>query len=290
MGRRGPKSVDYKLLSWWEFEFFKAFHRLREGTPLPAKPAPVAGLSKAELRVSIEQLKRMSAEEYLLTTRRVAAEFGESRKLGTPPTSMDRWWAEQERNTEIDSLRQLLNPRPLQAQLARKKIWTDLVRADSFSHLKKVCGRWARLPDIRTQGWTALPQHVIDNAGMFLAMKRNQRFPRSGYGDISRVEYLARGMAGIMCGKSPLTGIERLRNMKHCKGGPFWVIQHGEFTLPEKDQYCGCWRCSIERSQKLSELGHWYENGLKLFLRLARTVKVPDEWRSVKAKNLKSNL
>lgn len=284
MGKRGPKSVDYKLLSVWEFEFFKAFHLLRAGIPLPSKPLAPAGLSKADLRVAIDQLKRMSPEAYWLTTRRIAAEYGERINFAKPPNSVDRWWGEQERDTEIDSLKRLLRPRPLQAQLAHRKIWNDLVDADSFSRLKKACGRWARLPAIRAHGLTAFPQHITDNAGMFLAMKHNRRFPRSGYGDMSRVEYLARGMAGIMCGKSPMTGIERLRNMKHGPGGPFWVTLQGKSSLPEKEQ-CSCWRCSVERSNKLSEIGQqWYENGLKEFLRLARTISVPKEWRTVNAK------
>jgi hypothetical protein len=46
--------------------------------------------------------------------------------------------------------------------------------------------------------------------------------------------YLARGMAGVMADVSPMTGIERLRNMKHRRGGPFWS---------QREQRCGCWRC-----------------------------------------------
>src|SRR5262249_29212372 len=155
------------------------------------------GLSKPELRVHTEQLKRMSPEAYWLTSRRVAAEFGQRINFAKPPGFSDRWWAEQERDAEINSLRRLLSPRPLPAQLARRRIWKNLVEADSFSCLKKACGRWARLPDIRAHGLTVFPQHVIDNAGMFLAMKCNKRFPRSSYGEMSRVEYFARGMAGI---------------------------------------------------------------------------------------------
>src|SRR5215470_4565495 len=154
MGTRGPKPVNLKLLSLWEFEFFKAFHLLKDGVPLPVKPLPPSGLSKADLRVFIDQLKRMSPEEYWFTSRHIAAASGERINLARPPHSVDRWWAEQEKETEIDSLKRLLNPRPLQEQLSRRKIWDDLIQADSFSGLKKVCGRWARLPDVLASGST----------------------------------------------------------------------------------------------------------------------------------------
>src|SRR6266852_4882514 len=176
MGRRGPKPVDFKMLSLWEYEFYKAFHLLRDGTPLPQRPVPPTGLTKAETRIFLEHLRRMSPEEYWLTGRRVAVEFGERLNLAKPPQWTDRLWAEQERNQEISSLRRVLNPSHLQAQLKRRKIWIDLVRAKTFSSLRKACGRWTRLPDIRARGLTPFCQHVLDNAGQFLVMKHNKRF------------------------------------------------------------------------------------------------------------------
>ena len=73
-------------------------------------------------------------------------------------------------------------------------------------------------------------------------MKRNRRFPRSSYADESRLEYLARGMAGVMMEVSPMTAMERLRNMKHTVGAPMWN---------ETEKWCGCWRCRLQRSHAL---------------------------------------
>jgi hypothetical protein len=284
MGKRGPKPVDVGVLGTWEFEFYKALHMLRDGTPLPAKYGLSTGLTPTELRTFITRLKRMSAAQYWLTTQRVALELGEAVNLARPPLRVDLWWAENARDQEVHSLERVLNPRPIEAQAKRQKLWKALVKANTYAALRKVCGRWAQLPDVRMEGMTPFPQHILENAGQFLFMKRNQRFPRSSYGDDARIDYLARGMAGVMCGVSAMTGIERLRNMKHERGGPLWVTRHGNYVMPENEQYCGCWRCSIRKSTKATEVTQtWYENGLKLFMELAITTKVPREWNVTRA-------
>ena len=187
---------------------------------------------------------------------------------------MELMWAEQERDGEVRWLERELKPPSIEARAARRKIWRDLVRADTYAALRKACGRWARLPDVRRSGMTCFPKHVLENAAQFLSMKRNQRFPRSNYGDEARVEYLSRGMAGVLCGVSAMTGIERLRNMKHDSSGPLWRIE------PGGHQYCPCGRCSIMTSISVGKVTHtWYENGLRLFMELAAKVKVPKEWK-----------
>ena len=177
-----------------------------------------------------------------------------------------------------------MKPKSIAAQVRRRKIWNDLVRATTYAALRKACGRWAQLPDVWRRGMTPFPQHIAENAAQFLFMKRDRRFPRSKYGDESRVEYLARGLAGVLCGVSPMTGIERLRNMKHEPGGPLWVTRQGDYTLPVTQQCCGCWRCSIKRSNKVTQMTQtWYENGLKLFMELASSTKVPKEWNALRS-------
>jgi hypothetical protein len=289
MGKRGPKPANMGLLSTWEFEFFKAFHLLRDGTQLPMKQGPPTELTKAENRSFIERLRRMTPDEYLLTTRRLAVlfDFGEREHLRRPPNPVERWWAEEQRDQEIRSLQTRLRGYFIRAAEARRKIWADLIRADTYAALHKVCGRWARLPDVRRTGLTPFPGHVLENAAQFLAMKRNKRFPRSTYGDDSRIEYLARGMAGALCGLSPMTAIERLRNMKHIAGGPFWITYYGNRPLGESERHCGCWRCSIRKSGEISKMGQkWYENGLKAFIEMAHTTKVPSEWKTPRFKSL----
>jgi hypothetical protein len=232
----------------------------------------------------IQQLKSLSAEQYWLTSRRVAAELGVSVNLKRPPTQTDVRWAQQERDQEIYWLERELNPPHIAARTKRRKIWNDLVLANTYSALRKACGRWARLPDVRTGGLTCFPEHVLTNAAQFLAMKQNKRFPGSGYADNARLEYFSRGMAGVLSGRSPMTGIERLRNMKHDSNGPLWVSRHENHVLPKNEQYCGCWRCRIESSNRVGAITRTgYENGLRLFVEISETTKVPKEWRHARS-------
>jgi|ERR1700733_660735 len=280
MGVRGPKPVEIGLLTTWEFEFYKAFRSLRDGISLPPKSSPQKGLTRQEMRLFIGQLKQMSPEHYWLTTQRLTTEMGHPANLSRPPTSMDRWWAERQKGDEIHSLRMELNPPGIEALDRRRKIWVDLLKADTYATIRKACGRWAQLSDVRRSGTTPFPRHIVRNAATFLSMKRNSRFPRSTYSDDARVDYLARGMAGVLCGVSPMTGIERLRNLKHDRSGALWIVREGNLTLPEKAQYCGCWRCKIEGSTRVAEFCRaGYENGLKYFMELSTTTKVPMEWR-----------
>ena len=280
MGLRGPKPVEIGLLTTWEFEFYKAFRLLRDGTSLPAKSSPPTGLSRQELRSFIGQLKQMAPEHYWLTTQRLTAEMGHPVNLSRPPMIMDRWWAERQKEEEIHFLKMELHPPGVEAMDRRRKIWDDLIEADTYALLRKACGRWAQLSDVRRSGTSPFPGHVVRNAAAFLSMKQDSRFPRSTYSDDSRVDYLARGMAGVLCGVSPMTGLERLRNMKHDRNGPLWVTREGDRPLPEVEQRCGCWRCNFRRSSELSQFTRTgYENGLKVFMELSATTKVPIEWR-----------
>ncbi len=286
MGLRGPQPVAIGLATTWEFEFYKAFRSLRDGTSLPAKSSPPTGLNRQELRSFIGKLKQMTPEHYWLTTQRLTVEMGYPVNLSRPPMSTDRWWAERQKEDEIHSLEMELNPPGIAALDRRRKIWDDLVKADTYAALRKACGRWAQLSDVRRSETTPFPRHVVRNAAAFLAMKRNARFPRSTYGDDARVDYLARGMAGVLCGVSPMTGIERLRNMKHDRNGPLWVTREGKRALPEGEQRCGCWRCNIERSSNLTQFtSAGYENGLKVFMGLSATTKVPFEWRAKRSRS-----
>ena len=288
MGLRGPKPVEIGLLTTWEFEFYKALRSLRDGISLPAKSSPPTGLTRQELQSFIEQLKQMTPEHYWLTTQCLSVEMGRPVNLSRPPTSMDRWWAKRQKEDEIRSLRLELNPPGIEALDRRRKIWDDLVEADTYAALRKVCGRWSQLSDVRASGTTPFPRHVVRNAAAFLSMKQNSRFPRSTYGDDARVDYLARGMAGVLCGVSPMTGIERLRNMKHDRNGPLWVTREGNRALPDGEQLCGCWRCNIERSTKVTRFCRTrYENGLKLFMELSASTKVPVEWSAVRSRTSK---
>lgn len=280
MGKRGPKPADLGLLNVWEFEFYKAFHLLRDGNTLPARKAlPISGLTRLEATSFVEKLKRMSAADYWLTTNHLAVEFGQHVNLNRPPTSMDLWWAEAKRKEEISWLERLLKPPHIETELKGKKIWRALVRASTYADLRKACGRWARLPAVRRAGLTPFPEHVLANAAQFLAMKKNKRFPISDYGDDSRLQFLARGMAGVMADLSPMTGVERLRNMKHGPGGPLWVERQLNHLLPPNEQHCGCWRCGLKQGDELTKVMQTaYDNGLRLFMEIGARTKAPKDW------------
>jgi len=285
MGKRGQKPVDVGFLNCWEFEFYKAFHLLRDGTPLPTNQRPISGMTHDEIRSFIRRLDKMSLADYWFVTNQVAVRLGHQLNLKRPPTRMDLQWADFQRKEEIFQLQRLLKPALTSAQEEGRKIWDALVSASTYADVRKACGRWAQLPDVRRRGRTCFPSHIVANAGKFLSMKRNQRFPKSAYGDDSRLEFLARGMAGVIAGKSPMTAIERLRNIKHEPDGPFWVKREGKYRLPRKRQYCRCWRCSLKRQNELSRITQtWYEDGLKLFMEVAARTKAPKEWSTCAVK------
>ena len=271
MGIRGPKPPDYVGLNFWEFEFYKAFHLLRYGAPLPSSRSTSPSFTSVELRRIIADLECMSPEKYWLTTRRLAQQVGERRNLQKPPLPMDIWWAEQQKKEEIYWLKKALQPAPIETQTRRRKVWRDLVQAETYAALRKACGRWAQLPDVRVAGLQPFASHVLENAEGLFKMKRNKRFPDAEYSDNGRIDYLARGMAGLILGKSPMTAIERLRNLKHSPNGPLWSKQ---------DNQCACWRCSLKTRNEISRIAQeGYDNGLRVFMRLAAGTKVPQEWK-----------
>jgi hypothetical protein len=244
VGKRGPKPVEMGTLNAWEFEWYKALHLLRDGMQLPknlrwdAPPSWKPREAEARIKALTElnptkiwdemerqQQQRLlrpisEAERVLLHAK---AEIGLQRLI----------------DDEIVRLKQFLRAKQiLKSRTERRAIWTALTRARNIPAVQQACQRWERLADVHAAGFTPYAVHVSANAQVFLRMKRDQRFPRSPYADNSRLEYLARGMAGVMMGVSPMTSIERLRNMKHAAGGPLWS---------DADKFCRCWRCETAR-------------------------------------------
>ena len=278
MGKRGPKPVHLGLLNSWEFEWYKAFHVLRDGRVLPTSQAvlaPPLDISRKQIRSWIARLTEMDEDEYLRINRLACERI--SGKKEEPPDTMDeadlwikRDWARGQRQSEIAGLERYLNPSKIPAEAERRVLWEGLWRAQTLAVLEKVCEQWASLRDVRAQGLAVFPNHILANAREFLRMKRDRRFPKSDSPavDESRLEYLARGMAGILANVSPMTGIERLRNMKHTQGGPLWRKD------PDGREFCNCWRCGLGRSRpayKLSAEAWW--NGVALFMEVAGVKK-----------------
>jgi hypothetical protein len=144
-------------------------------------------------------------------------------------------WAEHMRAAEIANIRSM-KPREIHARAKRRDIWASLWHARTRPALRAACGRWSELEDVIGLGFGPFPEHVVANEKAFLSITSNPRFPTAPASDDSRMEFVARGMAGIMVGRSPMTGVERLRNMKHRRGGPLWSSEQ---------RRCGCWRCVI---------------------------------------------
>jgi len=100
---------------------------------------------------------------------------------------------------------------------------------------------------------TVFADHVQANMEEFRRMKTDKRYPGPDADD-SRLDYLARGMAGIMVGASPITAIHRLRLMKHEPGGPLWVEKESWVDMNGKHNevaaHCGCWRCRLAASRR----------------------------------------
>ena len=144
-------------------------------------------------------------------------------------------WAEGIRHQKIAELI-AMKPREIHRRAERREVWQSLWRARSATSLNRACDQWESFEDVIGLGFLAFPHHVRANTRPFLALTGDKRFPRSVAADDSRLNYLARGMAGVLEGVSPMTGVERLRNMNHKRGGLFWDEESGR---------CRCWRCSF---------------------------------------------
>jgi len=270
MRKRGPKPVDVGLLNSWEFEWYKALHVLRDGIALPGRAhgVPPLHISPAMVREWLPKLKRMTDAEFLRANNQVCERIsGQTNDEKDPPDEMALRWAGAEKQRNIAALEKYLNPSSIPGAAERRDLWRSLWRAQSVPILSKVCERWADLPDVRHAGLGVFPNYVVANAAQFLRMKRDKRFPKtpSPIFDESRVEYLARGMAGVLVDVSPMTGIERLRNMKHAPGGPLWK------TDASGQGYCTCWRCELDRSRPAYTVSAeaWW-NGMALFMEMAK--------------------
>src|SRR5258708_37143717 len=235
-------------LNVWEFEWYKALHLLRDGNQLPSD-AVFERVNRREAKAQLTYWKEAKPEEILGDMLRLTPPaFTEIATTHARAQAKKEWvererqwlrkWAELERESQIASLERHLKPRTIYAQAERQEIWHALVRARTVTAVRRTCERWQSLADVRGKGFTCFAAHTSTNAKEFLQMKKNVRFPQSDYADDSRLEYLARGMAGVMMGKSPMTAIERLRNMKHGPGGALWSAE---------EKICTCWRCGNRR-------------------------------------------
>jgi len=111
-------------------------------------------------------------------------------------------------------------------------LWDALIRARTPEAVRRVCKRWEKWLHPGS-GLRVYPQRLAKHAREFLKIMRNDRYPRSPRpsSDEKRLDFFARGMAGVDVGISPLTAIDRLRKMKHTRT-------------------CECWRCYWKRMKE----------------------------------------
>jgi hypothetical protein len=237
MGERGPRPANIRELHFWEFEWFRAFRLLRFGQELP-RSRPKVGAKRLEER--IRSAKAISPEE-------IAAHYRE----GT--SDVARLFAEWDRDRLVDQL-ESLRPRTtkdkerrafLMKSRERRDIWTKLWEAKSVEAVRVQCRRWRELPITNVR----FVDDVCENAGQFIRMTKNKRFPSGPHSDRARIVYLSRGMAGVVTGRSPMTAIDLLRKIKHEPGGPFWY---------EPYKQCMCFQC-IGRREDEGALTAWNE-------------------------------
>jgi hypothetical protein len=260
MAKRGRKSLDVRYLTFWEQQWHQAFHQLRDGrtTPSHASWWRLRDLDRHNLKTRLTEVERMSAEQYW-------NDFLRSNPLLQRievPFAANADQAKRMRADEIHSLSLRIVPKKIRARKSREDIWKAVWKARTLPALVEACGRWKRLGDSAEKALRAraewdvdqsdytmsnFPMLILENAKQFLAMKRDRRFPLSesnSRSDDSRLDYLARGMAGIMVGCSPITAVERLRNLKHGPGGACWNLKIGA---------CDCWRCERERANQFGD-------------------------------------
>jgi hypothetical protein len=238
MGKRGPTPVHLGLLHMWESEWFKAFHLLRDGQQAPTPPADRETLDPEYADAVIQELRDMPLRE-IVGQEPPPADYEPRKPFDR--AGLHHWmrWAEGIRQKHIQIVRNM-KPREVHARFERREIWQALWQARTREAALDACRRWAKLEDVIGLGFIAFPAHIETNLRDFLAITKSKRFPRSRAADDSRMLYMARGMAGAMVNVSPMTSIERLRNMKHGPGGLFWSDRH---------QLCACWRCVGRREE-----------------------------------------
>jgi hypothetical protein len=248
---RGRKPLNLGLLCTWEFEWYKAFHLLRDGTQLPSDPNFVAA-NERSCKEQLQWWKNAPLKEILGDMKPgTSPPFDElpkaEREKAKKRWEMMEWkvlkeFAEHERNAEIAALERWLKPKETPARAGRRQTWEVLANpAASIRAIEQACKEWKSLPDVRAHGVAVFADHVEANMEGFRRMKLEQRYPGPNADD-SRLEYLARGMSGLMLGASPMTAIQHLRLMKHDASGPWWS---------EDDKLCRCWRCGLERSRRM---------------------------------------
>lgn len=154
--RRGRKPLNLGLLCTWEFEWYKAFHLLRDGTQLPPDANFVAANERASKGL-LRWWKKVSLKEILGDMRPGPPPPFDELPQGEREKAKRRWemmewkvlkdFAELERKAEIAGLERWLKPRETPARTDRRKIWETLADPGAPSKtVEQVCEQWEASP------------------------------------------------------------------------------------------------------------------------------------------------
>jgi hypothetical protein len=239
-----------EFLDTWDRAWFMTLHELREGTSLPIRPLRRWFKYQGKAASRIQQVEGMNVVEYWTDFLSEEPTRPRSSDWEPPRFEHNKSRIERLQRDELEWLRHHSDQKLIQERSEGLKIWEALWRARTLPALAEACkqwisfhklGDWSAGEDLIPGRSVAYPVRILDNAKQFLAMKRDSRFPRSAQADDGRLDYISRGMAGIHIGLSPLTAIERLRNLKHSPGGALWN---------ERARRCSCWRCFLVKDQQ----------------------------------------
>ena len=207
MAKPGPQPTPVGEMVFWEGLWYWVFHHLR-GT-LPAQ----------------EKIARDTKVRRLLS-----AELRELENIVAKDIVEEDWLARSKAQIQRE-----LRP---QVPLSEPRIWRALVTAKTAADVQKACRESRRWLNPEWQGRPYV-QDLSDHAEQFIRAKRDVYYPRRDSGDVKRVTFFARAMAGISLGVSPITAIDRLRKLKH-------------------GEKCPCVNCDLERWDRIER--QIYEN------------------------------
>lgn len=187
MGKRGPAPISLNELMFWESEWYWVFHLLRG--ELPSYEQKLVGEAvRKQLRAELAELEKSSPKDF-------------TQKEWVPFRSGQIRW-------------QLTRRKPL----SEPEVWRQLVQAQTAEQVRKACEESKRW--LNPKAGRPYVQLLHDKAEQFVRAKKYAYYPRRASGDVKRIAFFARVMAGITLGISPITAVDRLRKMKHGRGCP----------------------------------------------------------------------
>jgi len=188
MGKRGAQPTAISELMFWEGLWYWVFHYLRGTLPSYEKVATDREVNK-QLRAELNELEN-----------------------AVPKNTVEEDWIARRR---AETNREL---RP-KVRLSEPQVWRALVAARTAADVRKACRKSERWLNPQ---WGGRPyvQDLYDQAERFIRAKQDVYYPRRDTGDVKRVIFFARAMAGITLGLSASTAVDRLRKLKHGRGCP----------------------------------------------------------------------